>query len=199
MTWFRVFTQRLDWPYDIPVPEVLSAEECERYARFDRASLRTRYAQAHVFLRQTLSRFAAVGPADWQFGQGEFGRPFVAGPAAGLGLNFNLSHSRDYAACVVTDGAACGIDIERVRPTAHLLAIAWRRFAPEEFEELQVLEGQARTQRFFELWTEKEAWVKARGLGLTLGTNHRIGELAGVDLHRPAPPEDHAMAVVVVR
>ena len=198
VTWFRVFTQKLDWPYDIPTPEILSAEERERFLRIDLASVRTRYAQSHVFLRETLSRFAPVKPGDWEFGAGEFGRPFIKGPAAGLGLDFNLSHTRDYVACVVTDGAACGIDIERIHLPAYLMPVARRQFAAGECDELEKLDEGARLRRFFELWTEKEAWVKAHGQGLRMATNLRIGEIPGVRLHRLPAPANHAMAVVLL-
>lgn len=198
MSWFRVFTQRLDWPYDIPTPEILSAEERERYLRISLASVRTRFAQSHVFVRETLSRFAPVKPGDWEFGAEEFGRPFIRGPADGLGLDFNLSHTRDYAACVVTDGARCGIDIELIRPPSYLMPIARRQFASEECAELEKLEEEARLRRFFELWTEKEAWVKARGQGLRLATTLCIGQVPGVRLHRLAAPANHAMAVVLL-
>lgn len=198
MSWFQVFTQRLDWPYDVPMPDILSPGECERYLRLERSSVRTRFAQSRVFLRQTLSRFAPVSPGEWEFGFGEFGRPFIAGPPAGVGLNFNLSHTHDYAACVVTDGAACGIDIELIRATAHLMPIARRRYAPEECAELERLDEPGRLKRFFEMWTEKEAWAKARGVGLRLSTNMKIAELPDVQLHRPVPPAGHTMSVVLV-
>ncbi len=198
VSWFRVFTQRLDWPYDLPMPDILSPEECRRYLRLERSSVRTRYAQSRVFLRHTLSRFAPVAPGEWEFGYGEFGRPHVAGPSAGLGLNFNLSHTRDYAACVVTGGAGCGIDIELIHHTPYLMRIARRRYAPEEYAELERLDEPARLERFFVMWTEKEAWAKAKGEGLRLSTNMRIAELPGVQLHRPTPPPGHAISVILL-
>jgi 4'-phosphopantetheinyl transferase len=196
----EVFTQPLDWAdfWSDAFPEILSAEESERCARFVRAADRARYAQSHVFLRETLSLFADVAPAEWQFTRGEFGRPAIAGPMAGLGIEFNLSHTVDWAACVVTRGIACGIDIELIRPIPEALDIAQRFFAPEEFRELEELAESALQRRFFELWTEKEAWVKAHGGGLSLPVNRIVAEIQGVQLLRcPAVP-NHAMSVVLL-
>jgi phosphopantetheinyl transferase len=198
----EVFTQLLDWADSwsdaSALPEILSAEERERCARFIRPADCARYAQSHVFLRETLSRFADVAPADWQFTRGEFGRPAIAGPVAGVGIEFNLSHTVDWAACIVTRGTPCGIDIERIRPIQHLLDIARARFAPEEFRALKELDAIARPRRFFELWTEKEAWVKANGRGLTHPMNRIVAEIPGVMLERFHPTGHHAMAVVLL-
>jgi 4'-phosphopantetheinyl transferase len=195
---FEVFTQPLDWPEDFHFPEILSAEERDRCCRFVRAADRARYAQAHGFLRQRLSRFAAVAPSEWQFTRGEFGRPAIAGPIAGMGLEFNLSHTLDWAAAVITRGVPCGIDIEIIRPVPQMLDIARTRFAPEEFRALEQLDDKTRPRRFFELWTEKEAWVKACGRGLSLPMNRIVAEIPDVTVERFQPTENHAMAIVLV-
>jgi 4'-phosphopantetheinyl transferase len=196
----EVFTQPLDWAA-WPAPalfEILSAEERERCSRFVRAADRARYAQSHVFLRETLSHFADVAPAEWQFTRGEFGRPSIAGPIAGSGIEFNLSHTVDWAACVVTRGIPCGIDIELIRPIPHALDIARRFFASEEFRELEELDEIARPLRFLELWTAKEAWVKANGGGLGLPMNRIVADIPGVMVERFQPTSHHSMAVVLL-
>jgi 4'-phosphopantetheinyl transferase len=195
---FQLFTQRLDWPHDTALPEILSAEERERCARFVRAADRARFAQAHVFLRETLSRFADVAASEWEFSRGEFGKPAISSPPAGAGIEFNLSHTRDWAACVVTRGVQCGIDIERIRPVPQMLDIARSRFAPQEFHALEALPEDARPQRFFELWTEKEAWVKARGKGLSLPIDRVVSEIPGVTLQRFQTTPDHTLALVLL-
>jgi 4'-phosphopantetheinyl transferase len=195
---YEVFTRPLDWSGDFHLPKILSAEERERSARFVRPADCARYGQSHVFLRETLSRFADVAPGEWQFTRGEFGRPTIAAPIAGLGLQFNLSHTWDWAAVVVTRGVPCGIDVERIRPIQHMLDIARRLFAPEEFRKLDELPEEALQRRFFELWTEKEAWVKAHGRGLSLPVNRKIAEIPGVKLARCRSIPDHAMAVVLL-
>jgi 4'-phosphopantetheinyl transferase len=195
---FQVLTQRLDWPDDFTLPDVLSPEERARCVRFVRAGDRARFAQAHLFLRETLSRIADVAAAEWQFARGDFGKPAISGPPAGLDIDFNLSHTRDWAACVVTRGVQCGIDIERIRPIPQMLDIARSRFAPEEFRALEALPEDARAQRFFELWTEKEAWVKACGKGLSLPIDCVVSEIPGVTLERFQTTPDHTLAVVLL-
>ena len=192
---FEVFTQPLDWPEDFHFPEILSAEERNRCARFVRAVDRARYVQAHEFLRETLSRFAAVAPSEWQFTRGEFGRPAIAGPIAGMGLEFNLSHTSDWTAVVVTRGVPYGIDIELIRPIPEMLDIAHRNFAPEELRALEQLDENTRPRRFFELWTEKEAWLKASGGGLSLPMNRIVSEVPGLTIERFHPTKNHAMAL----
>ena len=194
---FELFTQKLDWPEDAPAPSILSEEECERRARFMFARDRARYAQSHFFLRRTLSLFADVDPKDWAFEYGEYGKPSIAAPA-GLDLDFNLSHSKHWAACVVTRGIPCGVDIECARPNTDMLGIAETRFAPEEFRELQQLAEPALTRRFFELWTEKEAWMKALGQGISLGLDCVVSNIPGIELHRLEAPPEHALAVVLL-
>ena len=157
-----------------------------------------RYVQAHEFLRETLSRFAAVAPSEWRFTRGEFGRPAIAGPMEGMGLEFNLSHTSDWTAVVVTRGVPCGIDIELIRPIPQMLDIARTHFAPEELRALEQLDENIRPRRFFELWTEKEAWLKACGGGLSLPMNRIIAEIPGVTIERFHPSENHAMAIVLV-
>ena len=198
MSRFKFFTQPLDWPEDFRLPEILSVEERERCARFIRPADRARYAQSHVFLRETLSGFADIAPADWQFSRGEFGRPAIAGPMAELGIDFNLSHTQDRAACVVTRGVPCGIDIELIRPIPNALDIARRHFAPEEFRDLEHLAEEPLQRRFFELWTEKEAWIKAHGRGLSLPVNRVVADIPGVMLQCFRPTRNHAMAVVLL-
>jgi 4'-phosphopantetheinyl transferase len=195
---FEVFTQPLDWPEDVHLPEILSAEERERCARLIRPADRARYAQSHVFLRETLSRFADVAPADWQFTRNEFGRIAIARPMIELGIDFNLSHTLDWAACVVTRGIPCGIDIELIRPIPRALDIARRHFAPEEFRELEDLVEDALQRRFLELWTEKEAWVKALGRGLSTPVNRIVVDIPRVILQRCHPTQNHAMVVVLL-
>jgi 4'-phosphopantetheinyl transferase len=195
---FEVFTQPLDWPEDFHFSETLSTEERDRCARFVRAVDRARYAQAHEFLREALSRFSGIAPSDWQFARGEFGRPAIAGPAPGMDIEFNLSHTRDWAAVVITHRVPCGIDIELIRPVPEMLDIT-RRFAAEEFRALEELDESMRPRRFFELWTEKEAWAKACGRGLSLPMNRVIGEIPGYSIERFQPTKNHVMAIALAK
>lgn len=121
--------------------------------------------------RTVLSRYAGVGPADWRFSRNAHGRPEIAGPPARSRLRFNLSGTRGMTACAVTLEAAAGIDVEdatRDRPSD---GVADRYFSPLEARALRSLEPARRQARFYEYWTLKESYIKARGEGLAIPLN----------------------------
>jgi 4'-phosphopantetheinyl transferase len=149
-----------------PQRSLLSDEERARATRFVRAGDRVLFTVAHALVRSALSRAAAVAPADWRFQAGAHGRPRIAGPVVD-DLDFNLAHSEGIAVCLVARGVALGVDVESLLRAAPL-EVAERYFAPAEVAALARLPAARQPRRFFELWTLKEAYVKARGLGLTL-------------------------------
>jgi 4'-phosphopantetheinyl transferase len=74
---------------------------------------------------------------------------------------------------------AVGVDVEALTRKVELLALAQRYFATHEYEDLRDLEDSAQRERFFTLWTLKEAWLKARGLGLQIPLDDFSFNLAG--------------------
>ncbi len=147
---------------------LLDPDETQRYQnfRFDRD--RHSFLAAHVLLRRTLSRYAPIGPADWTFTKNAYGRPEIAGPSRALPLRFNLSHTDGLVACAITKGADVGVDVEALsRPTPGL-DIAERFFSPEEYDLLRQAPAAQQHELFFAIWTLKEAYIKARGMGLSL-------------------------------
>jgi 4'-phosphopantetheinyl transferase len=149
-----------------PWLRVLSAEERDRHGRLLRGG--DEYLLAHALLRTALSRYAAVEPEAWVFDRNRHGRPEVSAALTSDPLRFSLSHTEGLVACAVTRGATVGVDVENTTRSPEIIEIADRFFAPPESRALRALDGPARRARFFELWTLKEAYVKARGLGLTL-------------------------------
>lgn len=148
----------------------LAPAERDRLERIRIEDARTQFAVAHVLLRGLLSRYAGVGPADWVFAAGPHGRPEIAAPLEWAGrLRFNLSHTRGLVACGLARERDIGVDVERSGRAAHVLGVARRFFAPAEVDAvLAAVEEPERRRRFFEIWTLKEAYIKARGLGLSL-------------------------------
>src|SRR5262249_29679294 len=145
--------------------ELLTDEERESAGRFHREADRRRAVVSRALLRTTLSRYAPVDPADWRFERGPFGRPQIARPGA-HGPPFVLSHTRELAACAVTDGAAVGVDVEPLGREVGDLLEADSILSENEIESLRRLPPRARAERFLELWTLKEAYAKALGTGL---------------------------------
>lgn len=144
---------------------VLAAEELERSARHRFERHRRIAIASRVLLRRVLSRYEPVAPSDWRFVVGEHGRPMIA--ERGGSLRFSVSHTEGLVACAVACAVDLGVDVERLRRTAPL-EVADRFFAPAEVAALRALPEPARHRRFFDYWTLKECYVKARGLGLAL-------------------------------
>ena len=164
------------WPrYDA----LLSADERAVQARFRFAKDQRRYLVTRALVRTVLSRYAAVRPEDWVFSAGARGRPEIAAPGAAPALEFNISHSADLVLLGVTSGRTLGIDTESVTAREADIDGLNRYFAPQESAALLALAPGERRRRFFELWTLKESYIKARGLGLAIALDAFRFELAG--------------------
>jgi 4'-phosphopantetheinyl transferase len=159
-------TGTLDRPAVDALVPVLSPDERERAARFHFDRDRRDYVAAHALVRHVLSRHAPYAPGTWRFDLGTHGKPFVADPAEASPLSFNLSHTSGLVACVVARGPAVGIDVEAVTRRTPSEAVVRKVFAREEVRALESLSEGARASRFADLWTLREAYVKAVGVGL---------------------------------
>lgn len=145
---------------------LMDGTERARWRRFQYAADRQRFLVGRAFLRTVLADCLGHGdPATLQFACGPHGKPELAGPHAGK-LQFNLSHTDSLLVLAVSHRHAVGVDVEAVTRKVELLALAKRYFAAHEYEELRNLDEGAQRERFFALWTLKEAWLKACGLGL---------------------------------
>ena len=173
--------------------KILSPLEIDSCAAFHREEDRRRALVSRALLRETLSRYAPVRPEAWEFAFGPHGKPAIAAPA-GLRLRFNLSHARGLVACAVTLDDEIGVDLEDTARELDPLELAQRVFSPEEIAALRALAPEARRQRFFKIWTLKEAYLKARGMGFALApqsASFELGERGRVRVHFTAEAEDH--------
>jgi 4'-phosphopantetheinyl transferase len=146
----------------------LSTDELARAARFHFDRDRAHFTAARGMLRRLLADYLETAPAGLSFVYGEHGKPALAAPWDATGLRFNLSHSHGYALYACTTGREIGCDIEQFRDDVLGDRIADRFFSPAENADLNALPAEARTQGFFNCWTRKEAWIKARSHGLSL-------------------------------
>jgi len=142
----------------------LSADEAERAARFHFDRDRDRFIVSHVALRNVLSRYLNCQPNELTFLVDEYGKPALKG----YKLEFNLSHSGDFALIAVTQKHKVGVDVEHIRTDKDLEGIANRFFSQSEVSELMALPSEQGIVGFFNCWTRKEAYIKAHGLGLSL-------------------------------
>ena len=163
--------------------QLLTPDENERMARFVFERDRQQFLITRALVRTTLSRYADVEPADWRFIANEFGRPEVLDRPPGVeDFRFNLSHTDGLIACAVTVAREVGVDVENTnRDVTH--DVAGRFFAPREVADLRALPEADQHRVFFDYWTLKEAYIKARGLGLSLP----LADFAFC-LQPPAPP-----------
>lgn len=149
--------------------KVISETEREQQARFHFRRDRLRYLVTRVLVRTVLSRYAPIDPSGWRFSANAYGRPQIANSEAqDLRLSFNVSHTHDLIVLGVTKNRALGVDVENVRARKISLEIADRFFAPTEAAQLAAVPPHQRQDRFFEYWTFKESYIKARGMGLSL-------------------------------
>jgi 4'-phosphopantetheinyl transferase len=154
----------------------LSDDEREQHGRFRFPEDARDYAAAHELLRTALSAWPeSVGsrqsdlcsrPSDWRFVRDARGKPALAGGSGPL-PSFSLTHTSGMVACAIAPpGVAVGVDVEPSDRNVDTLRLASRVFAPSEIAALAALDDRTRRMRFFDLWTLKEAVVKALGLAV---------------------------------
>jgi 4'-phosphopantetheinyl transferase len=147
--------------------ELLNPDERARFERFIPDPPRFQFLAGRVLLRAILGRELGVDPREVAFVEGERGKLALAGESSG-GLQFNLSHTDGLVAAVFARGAEVGVDVERIDPARSGREIARRHFAPSEVAALDALQGDRFAREFFRVWTLKESYIKARGLGLAI-------------------------------
>jgi 4'-phosphopantetheinyl transferase len=146
---------------------LLTARERVRRDRYMFDRNRREYLFTRALVRTTLSRYAAVAPEAWTFHENAWGRPAIDDPEHAW-LRFNLSNTRGLIACIVSRGRDVGVDVEDTDRAGETVAIADRFFSPREVASLRALPDASRRSRFFDYWTLKEAYIKARGMGLAI-------------------------------
>jgi 4'-phosphopantetheinyl transferase len=163
---------------------LMSKDEEERMARLVFERDRRRFLLTRALVRTMLSRYASVPPAGWSFIANVHGRPEIFDRPRGVpDLRFNISHTEGLIACAVTIGREVGVDVEHIgRRLTH--DVAGRFFAPREVDDLKALTEDEQHKVFFDYWTLKEAYIKARGFGLALP----LGDFA-FKLSPPSPPQ----------
>lgn len=161
------------YPDDLIDPEaaesclqILSTEELARWERLRHDTHKREYLATHALSRNALSHSYAIAPRDWRFRANDGGKP-VIDPA--IGLRFNLSNSTALAVCLIsTEDAEVGVDIEPVERASSVIEIAPRMFSEVELAQLASLSKEAQLERCLHLWTLKEAYSKALGVGLNM-------------------------------
>lgn len=147
---------------------LLSPDELARAARFVFPHDRQRFIVSRATLRLLLGKYLRTPPDSVQIEVGPYGKPHMAGNNLSFDLKFNLSHSHGMAVFAFAAEREVGIDIEKIREHFASRDIAKRYFSPQEIAKLDALRPQLYTLGFFQCWTRKEAYIKARGEGLQI-------------------------------
>src|ERR1044071_8539378 len=162
----HIWRARLDVPWSWTFDEALSLEDRTRADRFKFESDRRKFCAARASLRLILSRYLGIKPGRVPLEAGEFGKPFIADQHVAQGLRFNLSHSHQLALISITRDREVGVDIEFMRSDFVTEEVATHFFSPAEVAEFRSVPTALRTRSFFNCWTRKEAYIKARGEGV---------------------------------
>jgi 4'-phosphopantetheinyl transferase len=144
---------------------LLSEEERARWQAFKFERLQREYLTTRALVRTALSNYKQISPAAWRFSLNDYGKPAID-PADDL--QFNLSNSSGLVVCLIGKGSDVGVDVEPSERAGQIAEVAHRVFSARELAQLATLTGDERLDRGLSLWTLKEAYIKARGMGLSL-------------------------------
>lgn len=151
----------------------LSESELKRFRRLHFDRHRKQLLLGRVLMRVALSSYdSSIAPASWSFTHNEYGKPAISEGQNRASLYFNLSHSAEKVVLAVSRFEDIGVDIECVRKPRRVAAIAQRYFSDKEAAEILLLPEDQRQSRFYDLWTLKEAYIKACGMGLAISLQH---------------------------
>ncbi|MDN6882597.1 4'-phosphopantetheinyl transferase superfamily protein [Variovorax sp. CAN2819] len=217
--WHLYVPEQDDPAADEAIMALLTPEEREKHGRFHFARDRRRYLMTRGLIRSLLSRYVpAVAPGNWRFENNEYGRPGIAhAPAQAQRIRFNISHSASLVVAALAVEREVGVDVEHTARNAPL-EIAGHFFSAKEARALQRLSAGLQPSRFWDLWTLKESYIKARGMGLSIpldrfsfdldgGAGEAIGFEHGLEddsaqrwrFWRLQPDDAHAVALCLER
>ncbi|WP_458463410.1 4'-phosphopantetheinyl transferase family protein [Paenibacillus sp.] len=159
----------------LQVPEVLpeaywnhflsrvSAERRAQASRFMRQADAYRSVLGEILTRVTLSKLTGLRPADLSFTRNSYGKPSLSHPS---NVQFNVSHSGGWIALISGSNGELGVDVEKIAPID--MQIAERFFSLMESQFLAAKPAEIQLETFYRLWTLKESYIKAVGIGLSM-------------------------------
>jgi len=121
-----------------------------------------------ALLRFVLSACTGHDPERFEFIENKYGKPDLKPGIVTVPVKFNLSHSSGVTACALALNNEIGMDIEDYRRKIDL-SLADRFFSRSESEYVKRCPEKDRQEVFFDFWTLKESYIKARGMGLSIG------------------------------
>lgn len=145
---------------------LLSDEERARWQRFRFEHSRREYLATHALARTALARYGATSPENLRFVSNAHGKPALDPDG---GVRFNLSNSTGLVVCFAgAESREVGVDVEPFARADRIAGVAHKVLSAEEQAQLEALPDGERHGRVLSLWTLKEAYIKARGIGMSL-------------------------------
>lgn len=168
---------------------LLTDNERTQMSRFYFARHRQQFLITRALIRTSLSSYFPVEPADWRFGKNAYGKPQIIFPEKTWPVRFNLSHCEGLVLCGIVRDHDIGVDVEDAqRSTQAALDNLSSYFSAEEIAELARLPPTLQKTRFFDYWTLKESYIKARSMGLAIALDKfsfqfKADLLSGFNIH----------------
>lgn len=157
---------------------MLSDDERTHWQSFRFARHRREYLTTRALVRTALSHYHPVALAAWEFHLNRYGKPAVD---SDCGLRFNVSNSAGLVVCLISQETEVGVDAEPYERAGEIAALGAAVFSSLEAAQLEGLCDEERLDRALSLWTLKEAYIKARGMGLNLPLNKMSFLFGGMD------------------
>jgi 4'-phosphopantetheinyl transferase len=148
---------------------ILSPDEQERAHRFLNDMDARRYMAARASLRSLLGAYVGIEPSELRFTYDRFGKPGLGGEAHAASVRFGVSHSEDLGLFGFVREHRMGVDLEHIRADIDVENLAKNHFSQNESQKLRSLSSDRQLEAFFCCWTRKEAYLKARGEGMSYG------------------------------
>lgn len=157
---WKIHLEEFEW-LD-PNNDLLDEHEINRMKRFVFGIHAKRFATARKVLRCVLGAYCSIHPRELIFKEGPFGKPYLF---SGSKVMFNLSHTGDSAAIAIAKHVEVGVDIEIIKPR-NFEGLAQHGFSSDEIASLLTVPATQRAHAFYQIWCQKEAFIKQCGRGL---------------------------------
>lgn len=165
---WKIDTNQANVNLDTLYNNILSSNERERVDRLRSENDKKRFIISRGQLRKSLSSYLKVSPSNITFSYNKYGKPSIRSEHNLENIKFNVSHSKNLVVYAITQNREVGIDLEYIRGVSHADKIVRRYFGEEESEFYYSQPENEKELAFFTLWTRKEAYSKARGMGIGL-------------------------------
>ena len=147
---------------------LLNPEELKRLERFVFPGYKKQFLISRALVRTVLGQYLEQPPESLAFTRNAYGKPRIASIEKSLPISFSLSHTNGLTVLAVSLSGELGVDVEHFTRKVNILKLANRYFSKQEYEELAVMGVKECDKRFYKLWTLKEAYIKACGMGLAI-------------------------------